>query len=186
MNYLSQVYLASLLKDAMSKTLKPRLVVLSAESHRFSNLSAESLSGRSALVRARAAFDATSAYNDSKLLLLMFCLECNGRWRRSGVRAYATHPGNCVSTNLPRHWWAYRLIFALVRPFAKSPQQAAATPVLATFHPDLEDLSEDHPRYLNNCFPCYPSAVASDQVARDRAKLTEELLKEKVDGFKEL
>ncbi len=35
-NYLSQVYLASLLKGAMSKTLKPRLVSVSAESHRCS------------------------------------------------------------------------------------------------------------------------------------------------------
>ena len=33
-NYLSQVYLASLLKGAMSKTLRPTMVVVSAESHR--------------------------------------------------------------------------------------------------------------------------------------------------------
>ena len=39
MNYLAQVYLAHLLKDLMSKALKPRMVFVSAESHRFSTLS---------------------------------------------------------------------------------------------------------------------------------------------------
>ena len=37
-NYLAQVYLASLLRGVMSKALRPRMVVVSAESHRFSTL----------------------------------------------------------------------------------------------------------------------------------------------------
>ena len=44
-----------------------------------------------------------------------------------------------------------------------------------------------HSTYLNNCFPCEPSEVASDPEARTRAwRLTEELLAEKVEGFVQL
>ncbi len=79
------------------------------------------------------------------------------------------------------------MLFALVRPFAKSPQQAASTPTFAAFHPDAEDLRPWDPRYLNNCFPCEPSPAASDPEARRSAwRLTEELLREKIGGFGEL
>ena len=79
---------------------------------------------------------------------------------------------------------SFRLLFTLVRPFAKSLQQAASSSVFAAFHPDMEDLGPSDPRYINNCFPCEPSPVAGDPRARSRAwELTEQILSQKVDGF---
>lgn len=117
----------------------------------------------------------------------MFSLEADLRWRRHGVRSYTVHPGNCVPSRLPRHSLLYRALFALVRPFAKSLQQAASSAAFAAFSPDVEDLGEGDPRYFNNCFPCAPSPAAAEERARARAwEMTEGILREKVDGFSEL
>ena len=37
-----------------------------------------------------------------------------------GINTYAVHPGNAVSTGLARHWWGYRLLYTLARPFTKT------------------------------------------------------------------
>jgi WW domain-containing oxidoreductase len=53
----------------------------------------------------------------------MFALEAHRRWNgKDNLRFVAVHPGNMVSSAISRHWWIYRLIYALVRPFAKSLQ----------------------------------------------------------------
>lgn len=83
-----------------------------------------------------------------------------------------------VSTNLSRHWWLYRCLFALVRPFAKSLQQAASSVVFASFSPDLDD---SWGVYVNNCFPTEPSEAALDPKLRQKYwKLTFELLRDKL------
>lgn len=61
---------------------------------------------------------AMGAYNDSKLCNILFAQELARKW--PSVSVFACHPGNLVSTSLSRHWWLYRLLFALVRPFTKS------------------------------------------------------------------
>ncbi len=60
------------------------------------------------------------AYNQSKLCGVLFAMELNRRYSRRGVFCNALHPGNIISTGLPRNWWIWRVIFTLVRPFAKS------------------------------------------------------------------
>ena len=59
-----------------------------------------------------------AAYNDSKLCNLLFAQELARQW--PSVSVFACHPGNMVSTSISRHWWLYRLLFALVWPFTKS------------------------------------------------------------------
>ena len=60
------------------------------------------------------------AYNNSKLCNVLFANELNSRLLPHGVVANSLHPGNMMSSGMPRHWWLYRLLFALVRPFTKS------------------------------------------------------------------
>lgn len=60
------------------------------------------------------------AYNDSKLCNVLFAWSLDDKLRGQGVRSFSLHPGNMMSTSLSRHWWLYRLLFALVRPFTKS------------------------------------------------------------------
>ncbi len=187
-NYLSHVYLAHLLKPLLGKDRSSRVVFLSAESHRFASLTSETISSYSAVspVSSNSFPSSIFAYNNSKLLCLMFSLEADARRTRkwNQVQWFAVHPGNMVSgTGLSRNWWLYRLLFTLVRPFAKSAEQAAGSVAFAAFAPEAAALPMT---YVNNCFPCVPSALARDQVGRDAVwKLTQDILREKV-GDEEL
>ena len=72
------------------------------------------------------------------------------------------HPGNMVSSHLTRNSWLHKIACTLVRPFAKSLQQAAAPGVFAATSPQLKGGI-----YINNCFPCQPSQIALDPLAGD-------------------
>ena len=163
-NYLSQFYLTLTLMEVMKRTQeltleKPKVIYVSSESHRFSNLfNAKDFTAQSILDRS---FISTYAYNQSKLYGLMFIMEASTRWKH--VNCLAVHPGNMVSTNLSRNWWLYRVLYALVRPFAKSLKQAAGTVVFAAASTELRHSSG---MYLNNCFPCNPDELVWDLEAR--------------------
>merc|ERR1719220_2167542 len=105
----------------------PKIIVISAESHRFANCD-----------------------NEDDI-----------RWK--DVCCVAVHPGNMISTNLSRHWWIYRLLFGIVRPFVKSVQQAAGTVVFAAAASELDRTSG---LYINNCFLCKPADIVESLDAR--------------------
>lgn len=65
-------------------------------------------------------FIAFMAYNDSKLANVLMASELNRRWSLHGITCNSLHPGNMISTSLPRYSWFYRFLFAFVRPFTKS------------------------------------------------------------------
>ena len=60
--------------------------------------------------------------------------------------------------------WLHKIAFTLVRPFAKSLQQAAAPGVFAATSPEFKGVKGI---YINNCFPCQPSKIALDPMARN-------------------
>ncbi|XP_060532670.1 WW domain-containing oxidoreductase [Cylas formicarius] len=160
-NYLSQFYLTMLLEPLLVQG--SRVVVVSSESHRFSNLD---LTNATALTLSpdtwRQYWD-VSAYNNSKLCNVLFARQFAKNVQKRGVSVFSLHPGNMVATGLSRHWWFYRLLFAFVRPFTKSLQQAAATSVYCATAPELVGLTGI---YFNNCCPCQESDSAqSDQLA---------------------
>ena len=156
-NYLSQFYLANLLKPLLMKSTMPKMVTLSSESHRFS-LKTESADF---MHLSAASNHSTYAYNDSKLFQLMFVLQADTLWDK--IHCIAVHPGNMVCSGLTRHWWPYKFIFNLVRPFMKSLQQAAASVIFATAAPEMNYVGGI---YVNNCVPCQPSQVAQNQKFR--------------------
>lgn len=166
-NYLSHFYLATLLRPVMLRNrdkLKPipKVVVVSAESHRFSNCNGhEDITPFLLSQTDSKHFSPIYAYNNSKLWGLMFAMEADSRWK--DICCLAVHPGNLISTNLSLHWWVYRLLFAAVRPFAKSVQQAAGTVIFAAAASELDKTSG---LYINNCFLCKPSDIVEDEKAR--------------------
>ena len=166
-NYLSHFYLASLLRPIMTRNrnrLKPipKIIVISAESHRFANCdSADDITPSFLSPTTSKNFTPIYAYNNSKLWGLMFAMEADVRWK--DVCCVAVHPGNMISTNLSRHWWIYRLLFGIVRPFVKSVQQAAGTVVFAAAASELDRTSG---LYINNCFLCKPADIVESQDAR--------------------
>jgi WW domain-containing oxidoreductase len=80
-----------------------------------------------------------------------------------------------VSSKLCSHWWLYKVLFSIVRPFAKSLQQAAAPTIFAAASPEMDFTGGI---YVNNCFPCKPLDIVEDQVARQNLWKTSLILLE--------
>ncbi|XP_034945686.1 WW domain-containing oxidoreductase isoform X2 [Chelonus insularis] len=156
-NYLSHYYLTLLLEHPLRSCSNSRIVIVSSESHRFSTI--QNVEDIHPLTLSPPAFKFWSmgAYNDSKLCNVLFAQELAKRW--PSVSVFSCHPGNMVSSELSRYCWMYRLLFAAVRPFTKSLQQAASTPVFCATAPELEGTTGI---YLNNCYRCEVSNAAKD------------------------
>lgn len=121
MNHLSHFLLVRLLEKRLLTSAPSRVIVVSSESHRQSFLTKENISPEYLSPPTSSRFVPLMAYNDSKLCNVLFASQLNKRLSRHNVCSNSLHPGNMVSTGISRNWWFYRLLFAAVRPFTKSP-----------------------------------------------------------------
>lgn len=173
-NYLSQFYLASLLRVALCSSITSRVAILSSESHRFSDIQQpDSL----LFSPGPLGFVPQLQYNSSKLCCCLLAPLLSRRLGHLGVTGLAVHPGNVLPTRLHRNSWLYSAAATLVRPWTKSSQQAAASVLMAL-------LGEEFPpgtQYLNNCFPTTPSPVAgSAKVQEQLWQVSVQCLEEKL------
>jgi WW domain-containing oxidoreductase len=164
-NHLSQFYLLLLLKPILISKPTNRIIILSSESHRYAFLTRDNISKDYLSPLTSKYFTSFMAYNESKLCNVLTAAEVSRRWSIHGVTCNAVHPGNMVGTNIARHWWIYKLLFAFVRPFTKSLQQAAATTIWGATALELKGVTGV---YLNNCWLSPPSSKAEDaELARE-------------------
>ncbi|KAF7486774.1 WW domain-containing oxidoreductase-like [Marmota monax] len=120
-NHLGHFYLVQLLQDVLCRSAPARVVVVSSESHRFTDIN--NSSGKldfSRLSPSKGEYWAMLAYNRSKLCNILFSNELHRRLSPRGVTSNAVHPGNMMYSSIHRHWWVYTLLFTLARPFTKS------------------------------------------------------------------
>ncbi|XP_023170717.2 WW domain-containing oxidoreductase [Drosophila hydei] len=172
-SHLSHFYLTLQLESLFDH--RTRIVVLSSESHRFANLPVENLTVQHLSPPAEK-YWSMMAYNNAKLCNVLFTQELAERWKQRGISVFSVHPGNMVSTQLSRNYWFYRLLFAVVRPFTKSLQQAAATSVYCATANELTGLSG---LYFNNCYFCDPSKLSrSGALQQQLWALSERLIQE--------
>src|SRR6266702_4105859 len=78
------------------------------------------------------------AYGQSKLAQVLFTYELARRLEGSGVTVNACHPG-VIRTNFGRDDWPWAV--HLVRPFFKSPEKGAETPIYLAFSPEIEGVT---------------------------------------------
>ncbi|XP_011311594.1 WW domain-containing oxidoreductase isoform X1 [Fopius arisanus] len=162
-NHLAQFYLTLLLEHPIRSSKNPRVVIVSSESHRFSSIQTPEDIHPLTLSPPAYKYWSMASYNDSKLCNILFAQELARRW--PSVSVFSCHPGNMVSTEISRYSWLYRFLFALVRPFTKSLQQAASTSVFCATAPELEGATGI---YFNNCFRCDPSSISLDSTLASR------------------
>ncbi|XP_035192304.1 WW domain-containing oxidoreductase isoform X2 [Oxyura jamaicensis] len=120
-NHLGHFYLVQLLEDVLRSSSPSRVVVVSSESHRFTEI--KDSSGKldfSLLSPSKKEYWAMLAYNRSKLCNILFSNELNRRLSPHGVTCNSVHPGNMMYSSIHRSWWVYTLLFTLARPFTKS------------------------------------------------------------------
>lgn len=171
-SHLSHFFITMELSDLLDNS--SRVVILSSESHRFSFLPSSGLTVEH-LSPPPSKFWSMIQYNNSKLCNVLFAHELGRRWLSRGILVFAVHPGNMVSTGIQRNYWFYRFLFAFVRIFTKSLQQAAATSVYCATAPELCHLTG---MYFNNCYICEPSKLSqSPELAKELWELSEKMLK---------
>ncbi|XP_050695360.1 WW domain-containing oxidoreductase-like isoform X1 [Eriocheir sinensis] len=164
-NHLSHFYLTLLLQPLLAKCAPARVIYVSCEAHRFSKLEVDSMREDVLSPSLRSPFVSLTAYCNTKLCNVLSALEMQRRFGEQGINFYAVHPGNAVPSGLARHWWPYRLLFTLVRPFTKTLQQACASSVFCAASTDIARYGGV---YINNCVPCMPSAPAMDPILAHR------------------
>ncbi|XP_062997461.1 WW domain-containing oxidoreductase [Elgaria multicarinata webbii] len=178
-NYLGHFYLVQLLEDVLRRSAPARVVMLSSESHRFTEINDSS--GKldfNKVSPPKKEYRSILAYNQSKLCSILVSNELNRRLSPHGVISNAVHPGNMMYTAIHRNWWLYTVLFSLARPFTKSMQQGAATSVYCATAPELEGLGG---MYFNNCCRCVPSQEAqNEKTAADLWELSEKLIRERI------
>ncbi|KAL3270614.1 hypothetical protein HHI36_021148 [Cryptolaemus montrouzieri] len=172
-NHLGHFYLTCLLEDMFS--VGTRIVVLSSESHRFSDLTLANLSELKLSPDTASKYWGMIAYNNSKLCNVLFARQLAKKLQNRGVSVFSVHPGNMVYSEISRYWWFYRLLFYVVRPFTKSLQQAAATTVFCAVAPELNGITGS---YFNNCYQCEESEKArKDDLALGLWEISADMVK---------
>uniref|UniRef100_T1HNX1 WW domain-containing oxidoreductase n=2 Tax=Rhodnius TaxID=13248 RepID=T1HNX1_RHOPR len=173
-NHLSHAYLTMLMEDMLTRGVPSRVVFVASESHRYSNLTEERLTEDAVTPKSASSYWSLMAYNHSKLLNVTFAGMLSEKWAKKGIAVFSVHPGNLVYTSLSRNWWLIRILFALVRPFTKSLQQAASTTVYCATALELDSVTG---LYFNNCFRTEPSQTALSQKFGEKVwNLTRELI----------
>jgi WW domain-containing oxidoreductase len=146
--------LTTLLLDKLRRGAPARVVMVASESHRYpARLSLEHLP-----LEAHN-FKSLVAYGQAKLTNVLFANELTRRYRADGIFANSLHPGSMIGTSIFRNSVSARLFGLLVRPFAKSIEQGAATTVYCATAPELARVGG---KYFRDCREHSTSEAARD------------------------
>jgi NAD(P)-dependent dehydrogenase (short-subunit alcohol dehydrogenase family) len=135
LNHLAPFLLTNLLLDRLKASAPARVVTVSSAAHSMGKIDFDYLMGERR-------YSGQEAYNDSKLANVMFTYELARRLEGTGVTANALHPGITSTAfgaeDTARGWGP---LIALMRPFMKSPERGADTPIYLASSPDVDGLS---------------------------------------------
>ncbi|MDT5359473.1 MAG: hypothetical protein QOC69_1235 [Mycobacterium sp.] len=179
-NHLGHFELTRGVMPSLLNTGSARVVNLSSDGHRISDIDLDDPNWE------RAPYDKFKAYGASKTANVLLTVALDTRYRDSGVRSFAVHPGT-VATSLSRHMSRddMKAMMALgdadrepsaARPKLEviSPEQGAATSVWAAVSDELAGLGG---LYLKDCAVSDNSMpYATDPLRAERLWTTSELL----------
>jgi NAD(P)-dependent dehydrogenase (short-subunit alcohol dehydrogenase family) len=136
-NHLGPFLLTNLLLERLKHSAPSRVVNVTSTAFRRGRIDFDDL-------QAEQHFSGIGAYNNSKLANVLFTYELARRLQGTGVTANCVHPGVVRDTALgrgERFPVPIRVVWALLRPLMKSPEQGANTSAYAATSPDLEGVS---------------------------------------------
>ena len=135
LNHLAPFLLTSLLLDRLIASAPARIVTVSSGAQSMGKIDFDDLMGERK-------YSGQTAYNQSKLANVMFTYELARRLAGTGVTATALHPGmtnTSFSAEDPSR--AFAPLVAVLRPFMRSPDKGAETPVYLASSPDADGLT---------------------------------------------
>lgn len=155
-NHLAPFLLTGLLAAPLERGAPSRVVNVASVFAHFARLALDDLQFE------RRRYDATRAYNQSKLATVMVTLELAERLAGTGVTANCVFPGLVATDLLREHWWfAASWLRPLWRRLLASPRQAASRVVQVATSPALAAVS-------GRCFAGSARPAAIPRAARDR------------------
>jgi NAD(P)-dependent dehydrogenase (short-subunit alcohol dehydrogenase family) len=134
LNHLAYFLLTNLLLDLLRAGAPARIVNVTSEAQRNGTIEFDDLQGAER-------YGGFRAYSQSKLANLLFTYELARRLGGASITANAVHPG-AVRTGfgLNNRGWL-RVLMYLVRPFERSPERGAETPIYLASAPELEGVT---------------------------------------------
>lgn len=148
-NHLAPYALVRGLESLLRRSAPARIVVVASSAHYRGTIAFDDL-------QLERGYGGWRAYCQSKLANVLFTAELARRLPAGEVTANAVHPGTVATKLLLRgivpKW--------LARPFTRTPEEGARTPLYAATASDLEGVSG---QYIDDCRPREPSSVAQDE-----------------------
>lgn len=141
LNHLAPFLLTSLLLERLKASAPSRVVTVSSGAQSMGKIDFDDLMGERK-------YSGQRAYNQSKLANVMFTYDLAKRLAGTGVTATVLHPGmtsTAFSAEDPARVFAP--LVAVMRPFMRSPQKGAETPVYLASSPEVEGVTG---RYFAN------------------------------------
>lgn len=179
-NHLGHFLLTILLLDLLKHAAPSRIVIVSSEGHKFSDINRDDLMSEKS-------YNKYKAYSQSKLANILFAKELAKKLEGTNVTVNSCHPGkydiyNFVDQKLMHSFHNYLgvvqtelgrymnenvrrfLIRPLFSPFMKTPKEGAQTQITLAVDPQLEKVTG---KYFSNCKEKTPSRAArNDETAR--------------------
>lgn len=140
-NHLGHFELATGLHAALAEAGGARIVAVSSSGHHASPVVFDDLHFE------HRPYDAWIAYGQSKSANALFAVEATRRWSGDGIYANSLMPGG-IMTGLQRHIPAETRAEWSRAPMLKTPQQGAATTLVAALAPEFEAVGG---KYLEDC-----------------------------------
>lgn len=168
---LTQLLLPQLLKAQELTGKAPRVVMVSSESHRMPM----KLNFNKFPLKKTDTFFPFMAYGQAKLCNALFANELQRRYQDQGLTACSLHPGALITTSFGRDSGFLSLLFKVVSPLTKNPNQGAATSVYCASHENTAELAG---KYFSHCKPSRSTKEANNpETARKLWEVSEEWMK---------
>jgi len=168
---LTQLLLPQLLEAKSLSGNNPRIVMVSSESHRMPM----KLNFNKFPLKKTDTFIPLMAYGQAKLCNALFANELQRRYQDQGLTACSLHPGALITTSFGRDSGFLSLVFKLVSPLTKNPNQGAATTVYCASNENTKELAG---KYFSHCKPVRSTKEANNpETARKLWEVSEEWVK---------
>ena len=163
--------LTKLLLPQLLASKSSRVVMVSSESHRMP----AKLNFNKFPLKKTDTFYPLMAYGQAKLCNALFANELQRRFDYKGLTACSLHPGALITTSFGRDSGFLSLVFKLVSPLTKNPNQGAATTVYCASHENTDELAG---KYFSHCRPSRSTKEANNpETARKLWEVSEAWVK---------
>lgn len=164
-NHVSVFHLTTLLLERLKQSSPSRIVIVSSALHK---------KGKGRFWKEGVRYNGMKAYNESKLLNLLFMKELAKKLQGTNVTINCVHPGVVATNIVGNSGLLYRLGARLITPFLLTPEQGAKTSIHVASHPELTQVSG---KYFEKEKVSRHNPLADDEkLATEMWKKTQELI----------